>query len=151
MTSLIYINNYVTWLSFFVCLINLHEIKWIYNLYYISSPPYQIWYNFHVFQVRFSQCNNSINKTCMHSFISLILYVNYSLESRLFNFTINFLIIISSYITHIYSTTTIASSTTETIIMIHGMILSPKIYMSMISMMSTWTYLWLLPLHLAYQ
>ena len=93
----------------------------------MSSPPYQIWYKLHVFQVRFSQCNNSINKTCMHSFISLILYVNYSLESRLFNFPINFLIIISSYITHIYSTTTIAPSTSVTTITSHDLILSPKI------------------------
>ena len=67
----------------------------------------------------------------MHSFISPILFVyivNYSLESRLFDFTINFLIIILFYITHVHSTTTIAPSTTETTIMSHGMILSPKIY-----------------------
>ena len=48
--------------------------------------------------------------------------------SRLFNCTINFFIIISSYNTHVYSTTTISPSITETTIMNHGMILLPIIY-----------------------
>lgn len=58
----------------------------------------------------------------------MYIYSQLLTESRLFDWTINFFIIISSYNTHVYSTPTISPSITETTIMNHGMILSPIIY-----------------------